>query len=116
MKGHTGGVTSFGQDMTYAKYSKQKINTKSSTESEVVGASDYITFMVWLAGFMKEQGQQLKHEIFFQDNMSAMQIEKNGRFLSGERSRHLNIRHFYKGYIKEREHRTETLPDGKYDS
>ena len=103
MKGHTGGVTSFGVGVTHTKCSKQKINTKSSTESEIVGASDYITFMVWLAGFMLEQGMVINKKIFFQDNMSAMQIEKNGIFSSSAKTRHLNIRHFFIKDILQRE-------------
>ena len=80
MKGHTGGVTSFEIGVTHTKCSKQKINTKSSTESEIVGASGYITFMVWLADFMLKQGMVINKKIFFQDNTSAMHIEKNGVF------------------------------------
>ena len=37
MKGHTGGVISMGRGMINHKTSKQKLNTKGSTESEVVG-------------------------------------------------------------------------------
>jgi len=44
MRSHTGGaVLSFGRGAIMNKSSKQKINTKSSTESDSVGASDYIT-------------------------------------------------------------------------
>ncbi len=42
MKSHTGGVVSFGTGATMSKSSKQKLNTKSSTEAELVGASDYL--------------------------------------------------------------------------
>ena len=80
MKGHTGGVTSFGRGVTHTKCSKQKINTKISTGSEIVGASDYITYVVWLSGFMKEQGYKIDKKIFYQDNTSAIQIENNGNF------------------------------------
>jgi hypothetical protein len=39
MKSHTGGAVSFGTGATLSKSSKQKLNTKSSTEAELVGAS-----------------------------------------------------------------------------
>lgn len=42
MRGHTGGVISFGHGAYTTKSLQQKLNTKSSTETEVVGASDYI--------------------------------------------------------------------------
>eukprot|EP00957_Ditylum_brightwellii_P111673 8517832-Ditylum_brightwellii.AAC.1 len=37
MKGHTGAVMSLGGGAAYAASVKQKINTRSSTESELVG-------------------------------------------------------------------------------
>ena len=39
-KSHTGGAMSFGRGVFGTKSIKQKLNTKSSTESEVVGVSD----------------------------------------------------------------------------
>ena len=44
MRSHTGGLTSFGRGMIHCRSSKQKLNTKSSTEAEVVGVSEYIPF------------------------------------------------------------------------
>jgi hypothetical protein len=44
MKSHTGGVVSFGRGAAMSKSSKQKLNTKSSTEAELVGASDYLPY------------------------------------------------------------------------
>jgi hypothetical protein len=42
MKSHTGGSISSGTGGLICKSNKQKMNTKSSTEAEVVGASDYL--------------------------------------------------------------------------
>ena len=42
MRGHTGGLMSFGSGIIHHKSSKQRLNSKSSTESELIGASDYI--------------------------------------------------------------------------
>ncbi len=42
MKSHMGGVVSFDTGVVMGKSSKQKLNTKSSTEAELVGASDYL--------------------------------------------------------------------------
>ena len=55
---------------------KQKLNTKSSTEAELVGASDFLPQTVWTTNFIKAQGYKSE---FHQDNMSSMKIEKNGR-------------------------------------
>ena len=46
MRVHTGGCITLGSDMIHCKSSKQKLNTKSSTETQVVGASDYIPFTI----------------------------------------------------------------------
>ena len=42
MKVNTGGATSMGLSLLHDTYSKSKINTKSFTGTELVGASDYI--------------------------------------------------------------------------
>ena len=91
MKGHIGGLMSLGHGIIYDKCSKQKLNTNSSTESEVVGASDYIGYTLYIKWFLKEQGYVLKHNIFYQDNMSAIKMEKNDRQSCGEKSTHIHI-------------------------
>jgi hypothetical protein len=99
MKSHTGGVMSFGTGGLVCKSSKQKLNTKSSTEAEVVGASDYLPNTMWMSMFLKEQGYALEESVFEQDNESAMKLEKNGRMSAGQKSRHIHIRYFW---IKDR--------------
>ena len=42
IKSHTVGCISFGYGMVHCKSSKQKMNTKISTKSKVVGVSDYL--------------------------------------------------------------------------
>ena len=41
MRGHTGGVTTFGTGIINQESWKQKMNTRSSTETEVVGTSEF---------------------------------------------------------------------------
>jgi hypothetical protein len=99
MKSHTGGVISFGIGGLIGKSSKQKLNTKSSTEAELVGASDYLPHTLWVKMFLEAQGYKIAENYFEQDNESAMKLEKNGRMSAGPSSRHINIRHFW---IKDR--------------
>ena len=61
------------------KLSKQKLNTKSSTEAELVGASDYLPNTIWMKVFLEAQGHKVKESILEQDNESAIKLEKNGR-------------------------------------
>ena len=95
MKGHTGGAMSMGTGLIHSKSSKQKLNTKGSTETEVVGATDYIPWTIWIKRFLMEQGYDLTRNVYYQDNMSAMKIEKNGRKSCGDKSRHIHIRYFF---------------------
>ena len=46
MRGRTGGCMAFGCGLNNAKSSKQKLNKKVSTESEIVGAIYYIPFSI----------------------------------------------------------------------
>jgi hypothetical protein len=69
-KSHTGGAVSFGRGAVVCKSAKQKLNTKSSTEAELVGASDYLPYPIWGKRLLKGQGYYLKENIFHQDNQS----------------------------------------------
>jgi hypothetical protein len=66
------------------KSTKQKLNTKSSTEAELVGATDYIPSTLWSKMFMEAQGHMITSNIFEQDNASAIRLEKNGRASAGK--------------------------------
>ena len=49
------------------KSAKQKINTKSSTEAETVGSSDYLPMTIWTVRFLKFQGVTVTYNIYYQD-------------------------------------------------
>ena len=99
MKSHTGGVMSMGIGGIVCKSTKQKLNTKSSTEAELVGASDYLPNTIWMKNFLEAQGHKITENVLGQDNESAIKLEKNGRTSAGPRSRHIDIRFFW---IKDR--------------
>ena len=77
------------------KSSKKKLNTKSSTEAELIGVSDVLPYNLWTIYFLKCQGYEIKKNIIFQDNQSAIRLETNGRRSAGIKSRHINIRFFW---------------------
>jgi hypothetical protein len=60
------------------KSTKQKLSTKSLTEAEVVGSSDYLPNVIWAKMSLAEQGYELPNNVFYQDNQSAIRLEKNG--------------------------------------
>ena len=99
MRGVTGGCMSMGFGVFHAKSSKQKLNTKSSTETELVGTSEYVPFNLWALNFLEYQGYMIDENILFQDNQSAMLMEVNSRNSCTGNSRHIDIRYFF---IKDR--------------
>jgi len=99
MKSHTGGAMTLGKGMIQCISQKQKLNTLSSTEAELVGANDVLSHLLWTKNFMEAQGYKAEQTILNQDNTSAILLEKNGRESSGKNSRHINIRFFF---IKDR--------------
>ena len=84
-----------GNGAMLVKSSKQKLNSRSSTEAELIGVDDAITMILWTKLFMEQQGYEIDENIIYQDNKSAILLEKNGRKSAGKRSRAINIRYFF---------------------
>ena len=95
MKGHTGGVMSYGTGIIHARSGKQKLNVKSSTECELVGTSEYYPYNIWQLMFMEAQGYKLMNNILYQDNQSTIRILNNGRNSCTGNYRHVHIRYFF---------------------
>ena len=95
MKSHTGAVMTMGSGAVQSISKKQKVNTRSLTEAELVATDDVIAQIVWTRNFLEAQGVKVDTNIVYQDNQSAMLLEKNGRSSAGKRSRHLDIRYFF---------------------
>ncbi len=98
-KSHTGGAESWGWGVLLTMCKKQKLNTKSSTEGEIVGVSDFMPNIIWARMFLEAQGEFLKKNVLYQDNQSAMKIILNGRKSSGQKTKHMDNRYFW---IKDR--------------
>ena len=94
-KSHTGGCMSMGRGSILSSSRKQKINTKSSTTSELVGVDDMSTMALWTKLFMEALGYAIEKNILYQDNKSAILLEVNGKRSSGPRTRAMNIRYFF---------------------
>jgi hypothetical protein len=58
---------------------KQKLTTRSYKESEILGADDFMPAICWTRYFMEAQGYQVQDNILFQDNKSAILLEKYGK-------------------------------------
>jgi Reverse transcriptase (RNA-dependent DNA polymerase) len=95
MKGHTGATMSLGQGCVYSMSTKQKLNTRSSTEAELVAVNDAMSKILWTRLFIEAQGYGVSDNVVYQDNQSAILLEKNGKLSSSKRTRHLEIRFFF---------------------
>lgn len=94
-KSHTGAVMTMGTGTMQAQSRKQKLNSRSSTEAELIGVDDAITQVLWTKQFMEAQGYPIEKNILYQDNKSSILLETNGSSSAGKRSRALNIRYFF---------------------
>ena len=99
MRSHTGAIMTLGKGAAMSMSTKQKLNTKSSTEAELVGVSDYLPHCIWFGHFLHHQGYNIDENIIFQDNTSAIKMERNGRNSCTGNSRHIDVRYFF---IKDR--------------
>ena len=83
-------VLILGDATTYVKSSKQKIVTRSATESGLVGISDALFQILWTREFLIRQGLTIGPTAVYQDNQSTIFLANEGRSTS-ERSRHIKI-------------------------
>jgi hypothetical protein len=94
MHGHTGGGLTMGHGFPIAVSTKQKLTTKSLTESELVGVYNMMPIILWTCYFLLEQGYGVIENLLLQDNKSLILLKRNGRASSGKLTRHINIRYF----------------------
>ena len=107
MRGHTEETLSMGKDghgsiISISK--KQKINTKILTEEELIGAENAMPRMLSTRYFLEAQGYGIDKNLLYQDNMSAMLLEKNGKKSSTKNTNHINVRYYFiKDWVETRD-------------
>jgi hypothetical protein len=85
MRSHTGAVLTLGQGALMSMSIKQKINTKSSTEAELLGVDDAMNFVEWIQLFVVQQIESINDDsvlkkigsdvVIQQDNTSTIQLK-----------------------------------------
>jgi hypothetical protein len=95
MCGQTGGCMSLRKGMPINTSTKQKLNTRSSTETELIAANNSMPIILWTNYFLEAQGYGHQDTILYQDNQSAILLKKNGRKSSSKRIKHLNYRFYF---------------------
>jgi hypothetical protein len=107
-------MASLGKGALMLTSTRQKLNTRSSTETELVGADGMMPQSMWTNYFMAVQGYGLAQTIIYQDNQSAILLENNGKMSSGKRTKHANIRYYFiKDQINKKELSVEYCPTGQ---
>ena len=94
-KSHTVVMMMFSGGAVQSISRKQKLNTRSSTEAELVAADDAATLIMWTQLFMEAQGYGINRNVLYQDNKSTILLENNGKRSSSKRTRAINIRYFF---------------------
>jgi hypothetical protein len=113
MRSHTGGVMSLGKGAIYSTSTRHKLNTKSSTEAELVGVDDVMPMILWTRQFMEGQGYTIRDNVVYQDNQSSMLLANHGQQSSTKRTRHLDIRYYFvTDRIRAKQLRIEYCPTG----
>ena len=83
-----------GQGTVTSISKKQKLNTRSSTEAELVGSDDIMGDILWSQKFLEAQGYKVKHNILEQDNNSTIILQQNRNQNQSQCTRHLDICYF----------------------
>ena len=93
-RSHTGMIITLGHGAMDTRSTKQKLNTKSSTESELVALSDMCGKVIWCREFLIGQGMNPPPARVYQDNQSTLAMIKHGSSTS-DRTKHVSIRYFW---------------------
>ncbi len=98
-KGHGGAVFKMGKGATTSYSRKVKLNTRSSTETELYAADMFMPEMLWSLHFIQAQGYEAECVGLYQDNISTQLLIKNGKMSSGKKTKHIKAKFFF---IKDR--------------
>ena len=99
MRGQAGTTMSLRRGSVIGITKKHRINAKSSTEAELIGADDTIPQMLWTRCFIKAQGFTINKSVLLEDNISAMLLEWNGMVSKSNPKKHIRVRYYF---IKDR--------------
>ena len=81
-----------GESMSMSK--AHKLNTKRSTEAELVGVYNTLPDIIWGKYFIESQGHIIDHNVHLQDNKSTIHLITNGMMSSSKKTHHIKHRFF----------------------
>ena len=71
------------------------MNTRSSTETELVSVDAYTSEVLCYLYFIQAKGYGVKYAEIHQDNISAQMLETNGKFSSSRKTKHIKAKFFF---------------------
>ena len=98
-KGHGGAVFKMGKGATTSYSRKVKLNSRSSTETELLTADMFMPEMLWSLHFIQAQGYEAECVGLYQNNISTQLLIKNGKMSSRKKTKHIKAKFFF---IKDR--------------
>ena len=93
-RSHTGAVLTLGKGPILVKSQRQGLNSRSSTESELIAVSDAITHVIWCRNWLIAQGYPDVAAKVFQDNKSTIALLEAGESNS-TRTKHISSKYFF---------------------
>ncbi len=75
--------------------SKQNLNVKSSTETEIVGLFDKTSDILWTHNFLEAQGYTITANYVYQDNMSTLSLAENGHVSRSKCTNHIKAKYLF---------------------
>ena len=79
-----------------------------------MGVDDAMPSVLWALYFIQAQGYNMVHALVYQDNESAILLERNGKMSSSKRTKHIKIKYFFvTDKIEQGEVVVEHMPTGK---
>ena len=90
-KSHSGFVLKYGGSVVLVRSTKQKINSTSSTEAELIALSDNLIYVLRAREFIMEQGYSVGPARVYQDNQSVIAMLKRPD-VAKDRSKNMKVR------------------------
>ena len=111
LKGHFVGMMLFIKGAADSKLMNHSINSRRSTELEIIGVDDHIPGVIWMLRFLRGQGFKVNENILYQDNQSAILMEENRKYLCGNKNHHIDMSYFFiTNSIKQKEFSIKYFP------
>ncbi len=93
-RGQIGCLMTMGNGAVISSSNAMNCNTRSSTEMELISIHNKLPDIIWTRYFIEGQGYNINKYMIFQDNMSSLSLEKNGRVSSSKRMKHIKAKYF----------------------